>query len=94
MLLKYSFKPRWLMPLTDVQILSGDSKKCTLLNCAIWQMGRSSVEYLVDYSTVSSVRSPRLCSHRFWGCQYAFVKERGLKLNTSGLLQGYILCIA
>lgn len=56
MLLKYSFKPRWLMPLTDVRILSGDSKKCTLLNCAVWQMGRSSVEYLVDYSTVSSVR--------------------------------------
>lgn len=43
------------MQLTDVQILSGDYKKCSLLNCVIWQMGRSSVEYLVDYSIVSAV---------------------------------------
>jgi len=44
------------MQLTDVQILSGDYKKYSLLNCVIWQMGRSSVEYSVDYSIVSAVR--------------------------------------
>lgn len=53
---KYYYKPRWLMQLTDVQILSGDYKKCSLLNCVIWQMGRSSEEYPVDYSIVSAVR--------------------------------------
>lgn len=53
---KYYYKPRWLMQLTDVQILSGDYKKCSLLNCVIWQMGRSSVEHSVDYSIVSAVR--------------------------------------
>lgn len=53
---KYYYKPRWLMLLTDVQILSGDYKKCSLLNCVIWQMDRSAVEHSVDYSLVSAVR--------------------------------------